>query len=86
MRRRGEIPTGVGPGSLIEIHGEGGRQQDWTKGCVAVSNDHMDQLFPRVRVGTPVTIVGGRGEGGVFSKIVRDYADMEGSSDDTALD
>jgi hypothetical protein len=86
MRRRGEIPRGVGPGSLIEIHGEGGRAKDWTKGCVAVSNDHMDKLFPRVRVGTPVTIVGGRGDGGVFSGLVRSYVDRGTVSDDTALD
>jgi len=86
LRRKGQIPKGVGPGSLIEIHGEGGRAQDWTRGCVAVSNDHMDQLFARVRVGTPVTIVGGRGVGGVFSKIVRDHANREDVSDDTAFD
>ena len=86
LRRQGQIPKGAGPGSLIEIHGEGGRAKDWTRGCVAVSNDDMDQLFARVRVGTPVTIVGGRGEGGVFSKIVRDHANREDGSDDTALD
>jgi L,D-peptidoglycan transpeptidase YkuD (ErfK/YbiS/YcfS/YnhG family) len=87
MRRRGQIPRGVGPGSLIEIHGEGGRDQDWTRGCVAVSNEHMDQLFSKVRVGTPVTIVGGRGAGGVFSTLVRDYAAVNHrGSDDTAVD
>jgi L,D-peptidoglycan transpeptidase YkuD (ErfK/YbiS/YcfS/YnhG family) len=86
LRRAGQIPKGVGPGSLIEIHGEGGRAKDWTKGCVAVSNEHMDQIFARVRVGTPVTIVGGRGVGGVFSEIVRNHADLEGPGDDTALD
>jgi lipoprotein-anchoring transpeptidase ErfK/SrfK len=86
MRRQGQIPRGVGPGSLIEIHGEGGRDQDWTRGCVAVSNDHMDELFSKVRVGTPVTIVGGRGEGGVFSTLVRDYAVVNDGSDDAALD
>ena len=75
-----------GPGNLIEIHGEGGRAKDWTRGCVAVSNEHMDRLFQRVRVGTPVTIVGGRGEGGVFSGLVRSYATTDGASDDTALD
>jgi L,D-peptidoglycan transpeptidase YkuD (ErfK/YbiS/YcfS/YnhG family) len=86
LRRKGEIPSGAGPGNLIEIHGEGGRAKDWTRGCVAVSNDHMDQLFQRVRVGTPVTIVGGRGEGGVFSGLVRSHAGGDESSDDTALD
>ena len=87
LRRKGEIPNGAGPGNLIEIHGEGGRAKDWTRGCVAVSNEHMDQLFKRVRVGTPVTIVGGRGEGGVFSGLVRSYtSSTDGASDDTALD
>jgi lipoprotein-anchoring transpeptidase ErfK/SrfK len=86
LRRKGQIPRGVGPGSLIEIHGEGGRDEDWTRGCVAVSNDHMDELFAKVRVGTPVTIVGGRGEGGVFSTLVRSYAAVSDGSDDTAID
>jgi hypothetical protein len=86
LRRKGQIPRGAGPGSLIEIHGEGGRAKDWTRGCVAVSNDHMDKLFKRVRVGTPVTIVGGRGEGGVFSTLVRNHAVVTDGSDDTALD
>jgi L,D-peptidoglycan transpeptidase YkuD (ErfK/YbiS/YcfS/YnhG family) len=86
QRRKGLVPPGTGPGNLIEIHGEGGRAKDWTRGCVAVSNGHMDQLFTRVRVGTPVTIVGGRGEGGVFSNLVRGHAAASASSDDTALD
>jgi L,D-peptidoglycan transpeptidase YkuD (ErfK/YbiS/YcfS/YnhG family) len=86
MRRRGEVPSGVGPGSLIEIHGEGGRAKDWTKGCVAVSNEDMDELFKRVRVGTPVTIVGGRGAGGVFSSFVKSHAAEDARSDDAAAD
>jgi hypothetical protein len=45
-------------GSNIEIHGEGGRDQDWTQGCVALSNDDIDALVEWVKVGTPVTIVG----------------------------
>ncbi len=57
-RRRGEIPRNASPGSLIEIHGKGGRGGDWTDGCVALSNADMDHLFARVAVGTPVTIVG----------------------------
>ena len=61
----------VGPGSLIEIHGEGGRGQDWTYGCVALSNRDIDDLFPRVSVGTPVTIVGGDGQSGKFSDLAR---------------
>jgi lipoprotein-anchoring transpeptidase ErfK/SrfK len=58
MRRRGELPRGRGPGGLIEIHGHGGKQSNWTDGCVALRNAAMDRLFALVPVGTPVTIVG----------------------------
>lgn len=56
-------------GGDIEIHGRGsGRRPgdggtNWTLGCVALSDRHIDQLFAleaagkRVREGTPVTIV-----------------------------
>ena len=57
-RRRGEIPASARIGGLIEIHGGGGRQRDWTDGCVAVTNPEIEDLFGRVSVGTPVTIVG----------------------------
>jgi lipoprotein-anchoring transpeptidase ErfK/SrfK len=57
-RRSGELPAGARIGGLIEIHGEGGRNQDWTDGCVALANDDMDRVFERAGVGTPVTIVG----------------------------
>src|SRR5206468_11422839 len=58
MKRSGDVGRRDEVGSLIEIHGHGGRKQDWTKGCVALDDDHMDDLVPRVRVGTRVTIVG----------------------------
>ena len=57
-RRKGLIPRGADPGGLIEIHGEGGRDRDWTKGCVALTNREMDELARMVKVGTPVAIVG----------------------------
>jgi len=57
-RRDGTVPAGAGIGDLIEIHGEGGLGRDWTKGCVALTNPDIDDLFQRVGVGTPVTIVG----------------------------
>jgi hypothetical protein len=69
-KRAGRIPAGAHPGGLIEIHGEGGRGQDWTRGCVALSNSDMDDLFPKIKVGTPVTIVGGDGRDGIFSRLV----------------
>jgi hypothetical protein len=58
LRRRGELQPDARIGGLIEIHGSGGRKQDWTNGCVAVTNPDIDHLFGRVIVGTPVTIVG----------------------------
>jgi lipoprotein-anchoring transpeptidase ErfK/SrfK len=57
-RRSGELPASARVGGLIEIHGSGGRGNDWTNGCVALRNPEMDDLFRRVGVGTPVTIVG----------------------------
>ncbi len=57
-RRRGLVPAGRGVGGLIEVHGHGGRSSNWTSGCVALRNEHMDRLFEAVAVGTPVTIVG----------------------------
>lgn len=72
LRRLGRIPRGASPGSLIAIHGDGGRGKDWTRGCVAVSNPDMDDLFRRAAVGTPVTIVGGDGQG-VFARLAREH-------------
>lgn len=74
MRRAGRIPRGARLGGMIEIHGEGGRGKDWTKGCVALSNSDIDVLFTKVGVGTPVTIVGGDGNGGMFTELVRQSA------------
>ena len=52
-----EPPMGTRLGGLIEIHGSGsGRQRAWTRGCVALRNVHMDELWDVVEVGTPVVI------------------------------
>ena len=50
-------PMNTPMGGLIEIHGHGilGRA-DWTKGCVAVENEFMDQLWEWTEVGTPVWV------------------------------
>ncbi len=56
-KAKGVISRRAGIGKNIEIHGEGGRQQDWTEGCVALTNKDMDHLLKYVGVGTPVTIV-----------------------------
>ena len=63
LQRAGHNPPGLAIGSLIEIHGHGGRGQDWTKGCVALDNEDMDDLMQWVEIGTPVTIVGAIPEG-----------------------
>ena len=42
-------------GGEIYIHG-GGTDGDWTRGCIAVGNDEMTQLFEAVEVGTRVMI------------------------------
>jgi len=56
---------GVSPGSDVEIHGLGAkygwvgaahRQMDWTDGCIAVTNEEIDEIWPLVAVGTPVEI------------------------------
>lgn len=73
LRRSGRLPRGASMGGLIEIHGEGGRGKDWTKGCVALTNRDMDDLFRRADVGTPVTIVGGDGQG-AFARLARNHA------------
>jgi L,D-peptidoglycan transpeptidase YkuD (ErfK/YbiS/YcfS/YnhG family) len=56
--RSGRVSHRQEIGGNIEIHGKGGRGTDWTQGCVALENGDMDDLVPRVQVGTPVTIVG----------------------------
>jgi L,D-peptidoglycan transpeptidase YkuD (ErfK/YbiS/YcfS/YnhG family) len=54
----GTLPRSARIGSLIEIHGDGGRGVDWTEGCVALTNAEMDVVFKIASEGTPVTIVG----------------------------
>ena len=66
-RRSGQLPASARPGGLIEVHGDGGRGFDWTRGCVALTNADIDRLYPRVQIGTPVTIIGSDGGRGRFS-------------------
>jgi len=56
---------GVKPGGSVEIHGIGAkygwlgaahREYDWTDGCVAVTNEEIDEIYPLVSVGTPIEI------------------------------
>ena len=57
-KQNGNIPRNKGIGDLIEIHGEGGKNVDWTDGCVALSNADMDRLYSMCSENTPVLIVG----------------------------
>jgi hypothetical protein len=56
-KSRGVISRYARIGKNIEIHGGGGRNEDWTDGCVALTNENMNQLMRYVAAGTPVTIV-----------------------------
>lgn len=56
---------GLSPGGMIMIHGlPSGRQvsdmnhplNDWTNGCIAVTNDEMDEIWSLVEDGTPIII------------------------------
>jgi murein L,D-transpeptidase YafK len=53
------------PGGDVEIHGLGAkwgwvgsqhRLKDWTDGCIAVTNEEIDEIYPLVKVGTIVEI------------------------------
>ena len=57
-KQNGALPANARPGGLIEIHGDGGKDTDWTAGCVALQNEDMDEVYAIAKVGTPVTIVG----------------------------
>jgi murein L,D-transpeptidase YafK len=56
---------GVSPGGAIMIHGlpngmgllgASHRLYDWTLGCIAVTDDEIDEIWNLVPVGTPVEI------------------------------
>ena len=57
-KKKGLISRRTGIGSLIEIHGNGGRGFDWTSGCVGMRDRDIDDLYRLVGSGTRVTIVG----------------------------
>lgn len=63
--RRRAARLGVSPGGDIMIHGlpngkgwigAGHRLYDWTLGCIAVTDEEMDEIWKMVPVGTPVEI------------------------------
>ena len=56
---------GVSPGGDVFIHGlpngfgwvgKGHRLKDWTDGCIAVTNEEMDEIWLAVPDGTPIEI------------------------------
>ncbi|MDD8020415.1 MAG: L,D-transpeptidase [Acidobacteriota bacterium] len=55
-KRRGYITPATRIGGLIEIHGGG--KDGLTKGCIALDDREMDELFGMISTGTQVTIVG----------------------------
>lgn len=57
--------SGVSPGGDIMIHGlpnglgrlgAAHRQNDWTEGCIAVTNDEIEEIWRLVPNGTPIRI------------------------------
>jgi hypothetical protein len=48
-------PQKTALGGEIYLHG-GGRADDWTRGCVALENEEIGELFEIVPVGARVTI------------------------------
>ncbi len=55
-KKKGYITSSTRIGGLIEIHGGG--KDGLTRGCIALDDKEMDELFKMIPVGTPVTIVG----------------------------
>ena len=56
---------GISPGGDVMLHGlpkgygwmgSKHRLQDWTDGCIAVTNQEMDEIWKLVHVGTPIEI------------------------------
>jgi murein L,D-transpeptidase YafK len=56
---------GVSPGGDVEIHGLGSkwgwlgakhRLTDWTDGCIALTNEEIEEIYPLIKVGTPIEI------------------------------
>ena len=57
---------GFSPGGDIMIHGQKNgfghlaainQQRDWTDGCIAVTDNEMDEIMAAVEIGTPIEIV-----------------------------
>ncbi|HYN42643.1 MAG TPA: L,D-transpeptidase, partial [Thermoanaerobaculia bacterium] len=55
VRAGGCPPWNTALGGEVFIHGSGSAT-DWTWGCVALDDDDIRELFPRIPVGTPFVI------------------------------
>jgi murein L,D-transpeptidase YafK len=55
LKAQGKVPAGRSVGFGIGIHG-GGTGSDWTLGCVALEDGHIDEVIQRVRIGTRIVI------------------------------
>jgi murein L,D-transpeptidase YafK len=62
VRARKLPPQHTRLGGEVYIHGqpprlEPGAPKDWTRGCIALDDDAMQELYERIELGTPVVIV-----------------------------
>lgn len=62
-KQMGQIPQNAKLGGDIGIHGTWPREeyavdqfQNWTLGCISLKNEHVQQLFKIIPVGTRITI------------------------------
>jgi murein L,D-transpeptidase YafK len=51
-----ELPQKTRLGGEIYVHG-GGSASDWTEGCIAMTDEEIEEVFAAVPVGTRVTIL-----------------------------
>jgi murein L,D-transpeptidase YafK len=64
--RQAARKLGKSPGGDVKIHGLPNGQgyigslhtlHDWTYGCIAVTDEEIDELFKHVSIGTPINIL-----------------------------
>ncbi len=46
----------------LMIHGAGGKGYNWTDGSIALTNEDIDRLYAKVKIGTKVVIIGSNKE------------------------
>lgn len=50
-------PMNTGLGGLIEVHGNGtSRNMNWTRGCIALRDAYLDELWNFIPIGAPILI------------------------------